>query len=1313
MGHRRWRTGGFCLVIVAVVLSGAMPAQALLWDVQYNGDVTPDKANPAWTQGGAASGDNSTVSGGVLTITNAGGKKNTWDRNNDPVVGGITSTFLYDDPATPEEDFVEVTGNAFTMEWKMKVNSPASGISTNDQAGVKIDLVLPPDVRKEFTFYYDSATQRLANTANAWGTNKGVAADGSPINDGFTGIAVGEWHTYKLTCAMIGNVWIRELWLDGTYVGRWSTEKTSTSTSRTVKMRVNSSSSTVISFSFDDVRYDAAPDGRYIRPLPTQVTGLSPTLFGKTTTPPSATITLRQSTVADGVVFRIDRDGIDRHYEIDFDGVWDPAHYRLPISSLDSDIAGGEMAAAINADPEARWFAAYWVPDGFRWLVLSWKDDSHYGASNAEVHDPDNVISVGSFGNQTDSTPAWINLQGIGLSEAESVTAVHSSGSPTITGTIIARTPDSLNVEFPVNPTASLNPPVGMYNVVVTGVGGQQVIENAFELVDNLLNDPSYRLFISGGSLSPNWNSWDSGMSPFWQRDNVYPDVTVIRNGRTWEIPNPRQYPVPTAAERTNAGDREHGTIQWSAGDGVAREMWQTVELNFAEETKLTLTGLVAGGVHTIGPMAYGVEMRLGGRDGTIIAQTPPSVIIDRFTWREFACTGIVPAGPIELTVVIWASSDSEGDKALHIDDLLLRVDTTSTVAHAVTSVSPAYGVRGAMADLYLTGTFVPSVSTAVLRRPGENEIIPATAVSATANTLQATFDLTTATPGFWDVVVSAPGHATLVAGQVFNVVLPGESLSNGGFELPEHVISCPPVEPVVNVTDWFVRQIGWYFRPLDQSNWNPDGNWFSDPVYVRRDVTTYFAPTCPPPEGGHYAATWSSMPEPSKDRLDVRRPLQVMQTVTVTPGATYTLSGFFAAAGANTVRLALLDGDCTQPPMPGAEVEVFNGIERTDWQLAYVTGTASSGLATALWETTNQVVGDKRSYADGLLLERVTGSVSLSAVSPTALTGGLADASLKVTGAGFSGGALEVFLVSSKGTLKANSVEVQSDSVATAMFTVPAMEYAAWDVVVHNHGTFAKLPAAVEIAPGALLNGEFELPGESLVCGPPPTPRHSPVTGWSYSGQLIRDGNVHHPASCPCPFSSGGHYGSMSTGDGTPQRAWQTLAVRPYGRYRFSGYFAGGGGGRASIKLVEGSDPDGKVLAQAYVNEIGEAHDWRLVSVEAVAVADTMTVLWELVEPLGICATHADGLVFESTLQCNTPVFDVEPDGDVDQDDFAFMQRCLTIGAMIDVPDDYCYCLDVEPAEAPDGVIDSKDMAALIRCAAGPGIEPDPADCP
>jgi hypothetical protein len=70
----------------------------------------------------------------------------------------------------------------------------------------------------------------------------------------------------------------------------------------------------------------------------------------------------------------------------------------------------------------------------------------------------------------------------------------------------------------------------------------------------------------------------------------------------------------------------------------------------------------------------------------------------------------------------------------------------------------------------------------------------------------------------------------------------------------------------------------------------------------------------------------------------------------------------------------------------------------------------------------------------------------------------------------------------------------------------------------------------------------------------------------------------------------------------------------------------------------------------------------------------------------------------------CNDPRFDTEPDGDVDQDDFAELQKCFT-GPGGGVPAG-CGCFDWNPGTGEgDGDIDTEDWGLFEICASGPGI--------
>jgi len=66
----------------------------------------------------------------------------------------------------------------------------------------------------------------------------------------------------------------------------------------------------------------------------------------------------------------------------------------------------------------------------------------------------------------------------------------------------------------------------------------------------------------------------------------------------------------------------------------------------------------------------------------------------------------------------------------------------------------------------------------------------------------------------------------------------------------------------------------------------------------------------------------------------------------------------------------------------------------------------------------------------------------------------------------------------------------------------------------------------------------------------------------------------------------------------------------------------------------------------------------------------------------------------------CHTPWADADGDGDVDGDDFAFLQRCLTLGGGVPSPG-LCACLDSDNNQA----IDATDLQNFAACAMGPGV--------
>jgi hypothetical protein len=74
----------------------------------------------------------------------------------------------------------------------------------------------------------------------------------------------------------------------------------------------------------------------------------------------------------------------------------------------------------------------------------------------------------------------------------------------------------------------------------------------------------------------------------------------------------------------------------------------------------------------------------------------------------------------------------------------------------------------------------------------------------------------------------------------------------------------------------------------------------------------------------------------------------------------------------------------------------------------------------------------------------------------------------------------------------------------------------------------------------------------------------------------------------------------------------------------------------------------------------------------------------------------------------CPSPFADWDGDRDVDMDDFAVLQKCLTIGGGTVQPE--CTCFDHNGVNG----IDAEDVLTFIGCATGPSIVPEsvPPEC-
>lgn len=265
---------GLSALLVAASLALAPAAWAITWDKAYEGDVLPNlSTNPVWNHANGG-GTSSAPGDGTLYLTNGSpAANNSWDAPGDPVLSGQNMSFQYNDPDVAGENWVITSGQAFTIEWRMRINGPAT-LTPGGQTGIKLTYGGYPTNRlTRFDWYYDAVNHRLPNNRfTTWGSGHDgkTGPEGSETiltTDGFDNIQLGEWHTYKVTSVNMSGKWHRELWLDGNYVGRWWSDDNTSGSTTELKMRANNTTVPNTSVDFDYVRWAGVPDGQYVKPV--------------------------------------------------------------------------------------------------------------------------------------------------------------------------------------------------------------------------------------------------------------------------------------------------------------------------------------------------------------------------------------------------------------------------------------------------------------------------------------------------------------------------------------------------------------------------------------------------------------------------------------------------------------------------------------------------------------------------------------------------------------------------------------------------------------------------------------------------------------------------------------------------------------------------------------------------------------------------------------------------------------------------------------------------------------------------------------
>lgn len=775
------------------------------------------------------------------------------------------------------------------------------------------------------------------------------------------------------------------------------------------------------------------------------------------------------------------------------------------------------------------------------------------------------------------------------------------------------------------------------------------------------------------------------------------------------------------APECPRDGDGVRGSIQgWDVGGGEFR---QSVS-GLSSSTTYTFKGLMwLGKMSTGGELTVVAEIRSGsGGNPNSLPLVAEQVYTLRHAgtpavWLPFCIQGSPVSPATALTVRIRVSHTGLYGFAAHFDDFSLKAAASTDLATlSAAPIAPVWGVTGQTVAATITGSGFTSgsntVSSVKLIRPGFADI-DATIQQVMAGSILCSLDLTGAAMGPWTLKVRVDNavNPDLYVPGAFVVAVP--NLTNGSFELPSApAVDCGNIQPIPGgPTNW-----GFYAAGTWDSVTNPTSTLFRD--------SNQYPPTCPPPDGGHYAssvadpnAVWSAQPEP-----------HIYQTIRVDNSKTYLLSGYMAGRGDHTASLELLDGDDAavgimgEPAAAGA-VHVGGGDSSAyDWKFGFVQFQPTGDLMTVRWRVTTRSPGPHVSHADKLQLATCDAAPpEVTAINPARVVNESLMAGATIGGIGFAGGPTPQVLLVRTGMAASpvvgTNVNVVDDQTITADFDLFGVSGGSYDVVVLKGGCVGRADGVLTVVASSFVNGGFELPdpGRLVECGPPAQLIRGIPTGWSTILPTVggvragfdRDLDVKQPATCPPPSPGENHYGSLSWDRGGEDViAYQTIAAIRGAQYTFGGIFAGGGPNDVLIELRDGG-LSGPALASTVVHSSIEddSYDWLPASVTGIAASDTITAVWLLRPPANVYdylhASHADGLTVTVLNPCNDPFADADGDQDVDMEDFALLQRCLAIGEPIPTDPEYCRCFD----RNFDSALNGADIGFFTACGSGPGV--------
>ncbi len=1118
-----------------------------------------------------------------------------------------------------------------------------------------------------------------------------------------------------------------------------------------------------------------------------------------------------ESAPVDGDSIEMDTNGVARVYEFDTDGNVGVGHVQIDISANPTeDNAAQLLSNAINTD-----FAGLIVPFNSETedintadspkVIVVWDGTGGDGVQNSTTQASTvDIIIVGdvSDGDQVVIDPGGVDATyefDTDSSVTPGAVAVDISGGVD-KNTAVTQLAAAVNGDGSALATAAtgIDPGNGQPITILTWIGLDGDDVPVLDLVDANGNIIPRNCEFTGQIVVDHFNEAcrSNGLTILdWEGNNG------VRNGNVF-IPGP----FALCPDEGGCRDGQHASLQGSGGTLI---LWQHVAGVDPAKTYL-LTG-----EWTLGDFSPACTFTAELRDGDmptspLIAETSVVLSSGKFNWLPFSVAG-QPSGT-DLTVLLRAADSGGNNFALHANDLVL--DEATCTPPTIDAFAPGVLFRDTVFDdsISITGSgFVPG-QTEVRIEGDDIPAIVATDVQVAPDGLSLTCDLDVpadAAIGTRTVVVEVTGCGGAALGNATIVLFSGP-FQDGSFEQPSAPGGCP-AQP---------QAAPFWWNAIEINGFGGSTKLFRNDLEPPLGPSP-FLPTCPPPDGNHYAGA-STEGDGGSSEQDF-----IFQTFSVTPGTRYLFSGQFAGGGNNLVQMEMRDGFFNDPVLASTTINSLAVPDAYDWTYNAVAGTPTGDFLTVGWRINVFGEAPHATYGDHMQVQTCSSPPTITGtITPATGTVGNVVQITDIPGSGFTGtpivlfrtgettivadnvqvlgggtslscevdltgvpddiydviviqngcyddlslaGAFEVVcdvplstltsidatagstadsaasltitgtdldaltgieLVRDRGGAMITGVLGPADSGATeraATFDLTAAEMGRYDLVpIHPCQGVLPLDRAFLVYLDVPANLSFETgadpgdPTDAWCDGVLPngdrTPDKSRPVNWdeSEAQMILRRDNGTHVA--PCPLPDGDHYAGLSfDGAGPTFSLFQSFATSPGQQVTVTASFTGGIEGgclphSGRIRLLAGDELTGtEAGSTAITNPIGQnpLDTWVADEVSGVATGSFMTLVIEMdTIAAGDCAhaLHVDDVQFLFGAPCNFPFADSDGDGDVDHQDFAVLQLCLT-GPSGPVPmePDYCRCLNRNPET--DNAITQLDVAEFINCATGPDI--------